>query len=50
MVGVVGHTSKQDELTVDESKVAARANQVVVGYVALPPYSGDDFGCECIHT
>jgi hypothetical protein len=48
MVGVVGHTSKQDASTVDESKVATWATQVVAGYFVLPPLLGDDFGCECI--
>ncbi len=50
MVGVVVHTSNRDELTVDENKVAAWATQVAAGYVVLPPYLGDDFGCECIRT
>ncbi len=50
MEGVVGHTSKQDELTADEGKVSEWATQIAANHFILPPYSGDDPGCEGVHS
>jgi hypothetical protein len=46
MEGVVGHTSKQDEPTVDEGKVTMWAIQIAVNHFILSPYFGNDPECE----
>ncbi len=48
--GVVGHASRQDEVTANDSTIPSWAADMLAHFIILPPHPLDDCRCESIHT